>query len=106
MIKNITGIEASILNNFYELLGRDDRLGDITKITDFYLEKEQIIKSFGIDEGTYQVSIYNLMRMQCIGPAIIKSSISIGNEAVTAYKGTDAIVLTPLGVRFVEACLK
>jgi hypothetical protein len=45
--------------------------------------------------------------MQCIGPAIIKaSSISLGDEPMTIYKGIDAIVLTPLGMKFVEACIK
>ena len=42
-----------------------------------------------------------------MGPAIFKSEdIRIGDEPVTIYKGTDAIVLTPLGVKFVEACIK
>ncbi len=107
MIKNITGIEASILNNFYEILRREGRLSDINKITDFYLTKEQIMKTVGIDKESYHVSIYNLMRMQCIGPAIIKHQIfKEKNKAVTDYKGADAVVLTPLGVRFVEACIK
>jgi len=107
MIKNITGIEASIISNFYEILRRDDKLVDITKITDYFLTKEQIMEVIGIDEAAYQVSIFNLMRMQCIGPAILKSSgIRMGTESMTIYKGTDAIVLTPLGVKFVEACIK
>jgi hypothetical protein len=28
-----------------------------------------------------------------------------GDEAATIYKGTDAVTLTPLGVRFIEACI-
>jgi hypothetical protein len=46
------------------------------------------------------------MRMQCIGPAILKGGISFGDEPVTIYKGADAVVLTPLGVKFVEACIR
>lgn len=61
----------------------------------------------GIDESTYQLSIYNLMRMQCIGPAVLKNeSMKMGTEAATIYKGVDAVVLTPLGVKFIEACIK
>lgn len=107
MIKNITGIEALILNKFYEILRNEGKLDDITKITDYSLTKEQIMQIAGIDEATYLMSIFNLMRMQCIGPAILKSSgIKMGNEKMTIYKGTDAVVLTPLGVKFVEACIK
>ena len=106
IIKNITGIEAVILNNFYEILKSEGHVHDLTNITNYSLKKEQITKMVGIDEATYQVSIFNLMRMQCIGPAILKGGISMGNEPLTIYKGTDAVVLTPLGIKFVEACIK
>lgn len=107
IIKNITGIEATILNNFYEILKKGGHIQDITKITNYILKKEQIMQIVNIDEPTYHVNIYNLMRMQCIGPAIMKAaSISVGSEPMTIYKGTDAVVLTPLGVKFVEACIK
>lgn len=106
MIKNITGIEVNILNNFYEILKREGHLGDISIITNFHLKKEQIMQLVGIDLLTYQVSIYNLMRMQCVGPAIITGGIRMGSEPVTIYKGSDAVVLTPLGIKFIEACIK
>lgn len=106
MIKNITGLEAMILTNFYEILKREGHISDLAKITDYHLKKEQIMKMVGIDEPTYHVSIFNLMRMQCIGPAILKGGISMGDEPVTIYKGSNAVVLTPLGVKFIEACIK
>lgn len=106
IIKNITGIEAVILYNFYEILKRDGYIHDLAKITNYSLEKGQIMKMVSIDENTYQVSIFNLIRMQCIGPAILKGGVSMGNEPLTIYKGTDAVVLTPLGVKFIEACIK
>jgi len=107
IIKNITGIEAAILNNFYEILKKEGHTQDITKITDYILKKEQIMQIVNIDEPNYHVSIHNLMRMQCIGPAIMKTiGISVGSEPMTIYKGTDAVVLTPLGVKFIEACIK
>jgi hypothetical protein len=106
MIKNITGIEALILNNFYEILKRDGHTSDLSQVTNYHLKKEQIMQIVGIDAATYQVSIFNLMRMQCIGPAILTGGISMGSEPVTIYKGADAVVLTPLGVKFIEACIK
>jgi hypothetical protein len=106
MIKNITGVEARILSNFYEILSRENHIADLSEITNYHLKKEQIMEMVGVDAPTYQVSIFNLMRMQCIGPAILKGSISFGDEPVTIYKGADAVVLTPLGVKFVEACIR
>lgn len=106
MIKNVTGIEAAILNNFYEILKQEGHIGNLSTITDYHLKKEQIMQMAGIDTSTYQVSIFNLMRMQCIGPAILKGGVKMGSEPMTIYKGTDAVVLTPLGVKFVEACIK
>lgn len=107
MIKSITAIEASILNNFYKILNRERHLGDLSFLSNYSLKKEQIQQMVNISEDQYQVNIHNLMRMQCIGPAILKSTgIMIGDEPTTIYKGTDAVVLTPLGVKFVEACIK
>jgi len=106
MIKNVTGIEAAILNNFYEILKQEGHVSNLSSITDYPLKKEQIMQIVGIDTSTYQVSVFNLMRMQCIGPAILKGGVMMGSEPVTIYKGTDAVVLTPLGVKFVEACIK
>ncbi len=106
MIKNITGIEVLILNKFYKILQEEGKLNDISQITNYRLSKEQIMMLVGIEEVTYQISIFNLMRMQCISAAIIRSTaIMFGNETTTIYKGTDAVVLTPLGVKFVEACI-
>jgi hypothetical protein len=106
MIKNVTGIDVLILNNFYQILKKERHIADLSHITNYSLKKEQIMQLIVIDEVTYLISVFNLMRIQCIGPAILKSgSASLGPEPLTIYKGTDAIVLTPLGVKFVEACM-
>jgi hypothetical protein len=39
-------------------------------------------------------------------PAILKGGVKMGPEPLTIYKGIDAVTLTPLGVKFVEACIK
>ena len=106
MIKSVTGIEAALLNNFYDILKNEGHISNISTITNYHLKKEQLMQMLGIDESTYQVSIFNLMRMQCIGPAILKGGAMLGSEPMTIYKGTDAVVLTPLGVKFIEACIK
>ncbi len=60
----------------------------------------------GLGEEDYALAAHNLMRMQLIAPAILTGSIKMGPEPVTIYKGINAITLMPLGVAFVEACLR
>ncbi|MGA3113375.1 MAG: Abi-alpha family protein [Syntrophobacteraceae bacterium] len=106
MIKQITSLEVRILYNFYELLKKEDKISYLAKIADYCLTNQQIRILNGIDEVTYLISVYNLMRVQCVAPAVIKSkAMMIGNEQTTIFKGTDAIVLTPLGAKFVQACV-
>lgn len=106
MIKNITGNEALLLSHFYQTLERENKLSPLDKIYQYSLKKEQIIQLLGITSDQYAVAANNLMRMQLIGPAILTGGVSMGSEPMTIYKGIDAITLTPLGVKFVEACIK
>ena len=119
MIKNITGLEAKILNDFYNLLQKNDSIRPIVRAYNYSINKEQIIEDLMISEEEYAIAVNNLMRLQLISPAVIKSSgislsasalsptVSYGlGEKPTIFKGIDAITMTPLGVRFVEACIK
>lgn len=107
MIKETTGIEATILREFYEILEKEGKLEPLDKIYDYRLNKEQIMDILKINAETYALSANNLMRMQLIAPAVIKAEgIKFGHEPTTIYKGIDAVTMTPLGVRFVEACIK
>jgi hypothetical protein len=74
MIKNITAIEVSILDNFYETIKSEERLNNLAELSHYSLKKEQIQRIVNISVDQYQVSIHNLMRMQCIGPAVLKST--------------------------------
>lgn len=106
MIKNITGIESLLLFEFYKQLNEENHITPLSEITNYSLSKEQIIDSLKISPDKYVLSVNNLMRMQLVGPAILKGGAKFGQEHLTIYKGTDAITLTPLGVKFVEACMK
>ena len=85
---------------------KEDYISDLSQINTHSLTKEQIMKMVSIDKNTYQVNIHNLMRMQCIGPAVFEGGVKMGSESLSVYKGTDAVVLTLLGVKFIEACIK
>ena len=107
MIKEITGIEAKLLNEFYEVLRRKGKLRPLSDVFQYSLTKEQIMHVLKMSADMYAISVNNLMRMQLFSPAILKSGgVSSGSEPVTIYKGIDAVTLTPLGVKFVEACIK
>jgi len=106
MIKSITGIEARILNEFYGVLQREGRLGSLIDIFQYCLNKEQIMQMLGIPADVYAISVNNLMRLQLLAPAILKGGIRMGQEPLTIYKGIDSVTLTPLGIKFIEACIK
>jgi len=107
MIKEITGIEAKLLNEFYEVLRRKGKLRPLSDVFQYSLTKEQIMHVLRMSADMYAISVNNLMRMQLLSPAILKSGgVSSGPEPLTVYKGIDAVTLTPLGVKFVEACIK
>lgn len=106
MIKNITGIEALILKDFYKLLEKENRLTPLSEIHKYSLKKEQLIKGLKMSPDQYAVSANNLMRMQLLSPAVLKGGAKMGPEPLTIFKGIDAVTLTPLAVKFVEACMK
>ncbi len=97
MIKNITGVEASILSYIYN--NRDG-----------YINKKKIIEIYDIDSMSCMVSIYNLLRIQCIIAREMEWSAMIPKDnnahVTTLFRNIDIFCLTPLGQRFVEACIK
>ena len=107
MIRGLTALDAKLLEFFYQILKRENRLLPLEGVIQYSLKKEQIMPALNISEADYQVSAFNLMRVQCIAPAVIKATgISFGDEPTTIYKGIDAVTLTPLGVRFAQACME
>jgi hypothetical protein len=107
MIKGLAAPDARILEFFYQVLKSEGRLSPLETVIQYSLKKEQIMQALKITEADYQVSAFNLMRIQCIAPAVLKTTgISFGDEATTIYKGIDAVTLTPLGVKFAQACME
>jgi hypothetical protein len=106
MIKNITGIEASILKIFYDLLSKDNRILPIEGVYNYCIKKELFISILNISVSQYAISANNLMRMQLLAPAIKTGGASFGNDKLTSYKGIEEVTLTPLSIKFIEACLK
>jgi len=109
MIKNITGIEARILNELYRLLQKENYIKPIAKITEYSFNKEGIMSALNISEEQYALAITNLIRMQLLSMAILEYKGGKINGVITVtttmVKGIDVVTLTPLGVKFVEACI-
>jgi hypothetical protein len=106
MIKGITGLEARLLNKFYESLKKDNNLTPIENVTEYSVTKEQFTTLLKISTSDYSIAANNLMRMQLLAPAILKGGVQMGNEPMTIFKGIDEVTLTPLSIKFIEACLK
>ena len=109
MIKIMTVREIAILNYTYRWLETNTRFHDLASVLRHNWTKEELTQHMAITEDDYLLSIYNLMRMQCVAPAPVSTGMSLRThtemERVAVYKGPDVIMLTPLGVRFVQACV-
>lgn len=107
MIKGITGLEAKLLHFFYEEFRKINKIRPLCDLPKYRIYKERIISDLKIPLEKYVVSAHNLIRLQLLAPAIIiNKGMSYGSEPFTIYKGIDAVSLTALGVKFVEACIK
>ncbi len=104
IIKSLTPLDVRILHVFYKTLSKMKI--DWDNVTNYMVEKGQICRDLSIPPQAYDISVYNLFRVQCLAPAIMKGGAKLGNEPLTIYKGIDAVVLTPLGKSFIEACVK
>ena len=109
MIRNMTGKEIAILDYMYRSLKTKTALHHLAEIERYRWTKEELIEGVAITEDDYLLSVCNLMRMQCVGPAPIPARshlrTDIGMERVIVFKGADVVMLTPLGVCFVQACV-
>lgn len=106
IIKSLNPLDVKILNLFYSTLLGDPNI-NWNNITEYHLRKEQLQEALSISDSDYQVSMFNLFRVQCMAPAVLKATnIILGNnENPSIYKGIDAVTMTPLGVGFVKACI-
>src|SRR3990167_11017188 len=105
IIKSLTILDVKILKTFYEALKQNSSV-DWNNILNYSLKKEQICQLLSIGQEDYEVSVFNLFRVQCLAPAIITGGISMGAEPLTVYKGSKAVTLTPLGVDFIKSAIE
>ncbi|MCE5270808.1 DUF4393 domain-containing protein [bacterium] len=105
MIKNITPTEAQILKCIYDQLNLHGLLDDTLSIVkDNWISKYDLLKFVNIDDNAYEVSMSNLMRIQCI--SLLKQSTNAGlGPFISKTMELETFALTPLGLKFIEACI-
>lgn len=75
-----------------------------TPVENVYYVKETMMNVLGISEKNYEISIYNLMRCQCVWPFQAESKIRVGSKKVATQNDINNIALTPFGLEFATAC--
>ena len=104
IIKSLNPLDVKILNSMYKNLIKQNC--NLNQISNYSLKKEQIAGMVICNIDECIMSIYNLFRVQCLAPAVLKlESISAGGESPSVYKGIDEITMTPFGKSFIEACI-
>ena len=101
IINNLTGIDVAILENLYSAINDPSRDEISNGVRDQVIERETVVRQLDITNSQYEISINNLMRLNCVGPSILRS-----NNSVTLSTGTRNITLTAFGICFIEACMR
>lgn len=69
-------------------------------------EREKIAEAVEITQQECELALLNLMRNGCILPGSVQSSgVTIGDHAISSYKGTKMVQLSLLGFEMAKACL-
>jgi len=106
IIKSLNPLDVKMLSFFHGALQKNPDV-KFEQVTNYSLKKEQICSGLGISENEYNLSVYNLFRVQCLAPAVMEATgIMFGEEPTTIFKGAKAVTMTPLGVNFVKACIE
>ena len=96
IIKSLNPLDVKILHALYNWLSKKET--DWDRITQHMFTKQEICQRLSISSQDYEVSAYNLFRVQCLAQPF--------TTMLVMSKDTQTVVITPLGKSFVEACIK
>ena len=110
IIKNLAPLDAQMLREIYDAVQQAGML-DFRKACDASATKDNICQVLGITDEQYLISANNLMRLRVLAPRVVYVEVGgpitiSGGERLTIDKGTDQVVITPLGIRFIESCME
>ena len=103
LLREMEPLDARILNACYsEKLANHDNVS----LNEFLFERKKTARNFRVAESLIEVSLLNLIRLSCIDPGFLTTSIStkIGGRSRnhSIYVGTESYTLTLLGA---ELCI-
>lgn len=110
IIKCLSGLDARILFLMYNSLRLADSLDfESAAINPFF--QSRVCAKLAISEDEFLLSVDNLMRVQCVAPHVKPIRLGSGLQGQHLSSPTlgglphpGEVILTPLGIRFVEAC--
>lgn len=122
IIKSLTSLDAKILKYIFEkameishvsgmIFDKQRGLVGYKKhfnrelLVDYTPNLAKIKEYMGISDEQFEVALHNLIRVQCIRNITAEKSMHYPDEPNGSYLIED-IILTPLGIAFIEACLQ
>lgn len=121
IIKSLTSLDAKILKYIFEkamersfipgmILENGNIVGyknyfDRELLVDYTPNLAKIREDMGISNEQFDLALYNLIRVQCIRNITVEKSMHFPGEHKDTYL-IEEIILTPLGIAFIEACLQ
>jgi len=109
IIKSMTAADAKVLKLMYNSLRVANNL-DINKADQVQINGSAICAALNMPREEYLLSIENLMRLRCAAHYFAPVEFGKGLKSdgstthLSSYSGSEMVVITPLGIRFVEAC--
>ena len=111
IIKSLTSLDAKILKFVYDAVynklkseGKNTINIEMAKIS---LNLEDLNDRISGSEEELLINFNNLMRVQCLRNPSLENAVYVENE-ITIFKkgGKMRVALTPLGIAFIEVCIK
>lgn len=73
------------------------------ELSKVHFSRDKMVEEFKVPKETIELSLLNLMRLGCITPGIVQGGISISGHKLSAFKGTEMVHLSPLGLSLFNA---
>lgn len=105
VIKGLSPLDAKILIHWKDTLERTSSWPVPAGEDAPCFNEMETMQALGIQKSLYDVSIHNLMRVQCVAPFEFDNGVMLGDRPILTSTGVCDVALTPFGVSFITACL-
>lgn len=100
ILKELEPLDVRILSN---IANKKIEKSPDEKFNEVLFERSGIAAELNETENTVELSLMNLIRLGCITPGFVSGAVRMGGHNLSAYKGTELISLSPLGLSMVLA---